>query len=76
MGTVLTAIACFMTALLSADSGHLLAPTQASIVIPSEEEAMGREFIAAARQQLAFVARCSRRELPVQSVSRESNQTG
>ena len=55
MGTVLTAIACFMTALLSADSGHLLAPTQASIVIPSEEEAMGREFIAAARQQLAFV---------------------
>jgi len=55
MGTVLAALACFMTAPLPADSGHLLAPAQASIVIPSEEEAMGREFIAAARQQLAFI---------------------
>ncbi len=36
-------------------SGESLGPLQAAIVIPPEEEAMGREFIAAARQQLAFI---------------------
>ena len=38
-----------------AQSGESLGPLQAAIVIPPEEEAMGREFIAAARQQLAFI---------------------
>ena len=37
-----------------AQSDELLAP-QATIVILPEEEAMGREFIAAARKQMAFV---------------------
>ncbi|HCK77042.1 MAG TPA: hypothetical protein DHW07_07840 [Gammaproteobacteria bacterium] len=38
-----------------AQSDELLAPLQATIVILPEEEAMGREFIAAARQQMAFI---------------------
>ena len=38
-----------------AHSGELLVPLQTGIVIPPEEEAMGREFIAAARQQMNFV---------------------
>ena len=38
-----------------AHSGELLAPLQTGIVIAPEEEAMGREFIAAARQQMNFV---------------------
>ncbi|HCL93752.1 MAG TPA: hypothetical protein DIC24_03915, partial [Gammaproteobacteria bacterium] len=54
-GIALGALVCLTTAPLVADSGHQLAPAQASIVIPPAEEAMGREFIAAARQQLAFV---------------------
>ncbi|MED5533745.1 MAG: M48 family metalloprotease, partial [Pseudomonadota bacterium] len=54
-GIALGALVCLTTTPLPADSGHLLTPAQASIVIPPGEEAMGREFIAAARQQLAFV---------------------
>ena len=38
-----------------AHSGELLAPLQPAIVIPPEEEAMGREFIAAVRQQMTFI---------------------
>ncbi|HCX86410.1 MAG TPA: hypothetical protein DG761_00130 [Gammaproteobacteria bacterium] len=38
-----------------AQSGESLGPLQAAIVVSPEEEAMGREFIAAARKQLAFI---------------------